>query len=239
MFYVRIAGIPIRVDNRYPYIRQLCEEYVTQDQEAAFAVGATEEEILKERKEGELFSEGYYESLCIYRKICGGLARYQGFLLHSAAVSVDNRAYVFAAPSGTGKTTHLRLWLEEFCGRAEVINGDKPIFRFVEDILYVCGTPWCGKEQMGKNTIRRVQAICFLEQGRENHIRRFKPHEISQRLFRQVFIPRERKEFEQFWPLMEKLVSRERFYLLQCNREPEAAQLAYRVMREENQDAEN
>ena len=66
---------------------------------------------------------------------------YGAFLMHAAVVEVDGIAYVFTAPSGTGKSTHVQLWLDHFGPRARVLNGDKPLFRFEGNTLYACGTP--------------------------------------------------------------------------------------------------
>ena len=231
MFCIEIAGIPVGIDNRYSYVRKLCIGYET-DWQPAFTVRATEEEILTEQKGESQFSLGYCESLCLYRHICCKLVHYDAFLMHSSVVAMDDgMAYAFAAPSGTGKTTHTRLWLQQFGSRAQVINGDKPVYRFLDQRLYACGTPWQGKEQMGNNLICPVQAICFLEQSPNNEIRPLQPAEINSRIFRQILIPKEEQDFDRFWPLLERLVTSVNFYLLKCNREPEAAQLAYQTMR--------
>lgn len=230
MFCIKIADIPIGIENRYPYIRRLCEGYETEEK-PAFTVAVTEEEILKEQNGDNRFSKGYCESLCIYRNICFALAKYDAFLMHSAAISMDGEAYVFAAPSGVGKTTHIRLWEEEFGNRIQVINGDKPIFRFIDGSLYVCGTPWRGKEGLGCRRMCPVRAICFLKQGPENRIRPLNTGEVSGRIFSQILIPKNQKDFEHFWPLLERMVTSQKFYELECNRQPEAAQLAYQTMR--------
>ena len=139
MFCVKIADIPIGIENKYPYIRHLCKNYIETEKTPAFTVCVTEEEILEEQNGNLRFHKGYCEGLCIYRKICYALGKYDAFLMHSAVVSVDNIGYAFAAPSGVGKTTHIRLWLELFGQRAQVVNGDKPIFRFIDGALYACG----------------------------------------------------------------------------------------------------
>lgn len=231
MFCIKIANIPIGIDNRYPYVRNLCEDYEINDEEPDFTVSATREEILAEQNGDRRFSYGYCESLCIYRKICTHLLQYDAFLMHSAAIALDDEAYVFAASSGVGKTTHIRLWQQEFGGRVSVINGDKPIYRFMEDDLYVCGTPWRGKEGLGSNIMRPVRAICFLERDPGNHIRPLNIDEISRRIFSQVLIPQETEDFDRFWSLLERMVTSEKFYELKCNRQPEAARLAYQTMR--------
>ena len=231
MFCIRIADVPIGIDNRYPFIYRQCKGYITDSDEPEFTVRVSEEEILEEQKGDMRFSNGYCESLCLYRKICSKLPAYGAFLMHSAVIAVDDVAYVFSAPSGVGKTTHIRLWLEQSGQRARVVNGDKPIFRFVGETLYACGTPWKGKEDMGSNIMCPVQAICFLEQSPQNHIRPLSMEEVTGRIFHQILIPKDQEDFDCFWPLLEKMMTMVDFYLLQCNRKPEAAQLAYRTMR--------
>ena len=76
-----------------------------------------------------------------------------------------------------------------------------------------------------------VQAICFLEQSPQNHIRPLSMEEVTGRIFHQILIPKDQEDFDCFWPLLEKMMTMVDFYLLQCNRKPEAAQLAYRTMR--------
>lgn len=231
MFCIKIADIPIGIENRYPYVRRLCGGYETETEKPAFTVSVTEEEIRKEQDGESCFSEGYCESLCIYRKICYALIRYDAFLMHSAVIAMDQEAYVFTAPSGVGKTTHIRLWQNRFGSRVQVINGDKPIYRFIGDKLYACGTPWRGKEYLGNNMMCPVRAFCFLKQGTENHIRELSVSEVSRRIFSQILLPPDKEDFDRFWLLLERMVTSESFYELECNRQPEAAVLAYETMR--------
>ena len=233
MFCIEIAGIPIGIDNRYEYIERLCRGYEIEGKEPDFTVSVSEEEIEKAQnpEKEKRFSNGYVESLCLYRKIGFQLAKYQTFLMHSAVVTVDGKAYAFTAPSGTGKTTHIRLWLEMLGDRAQVLNGDKPLYRFIDGVLYACGTPWQGKEHMGENIMRPVQGICFLEQSPENHIRALSASEVTWKIFRELLIPEEEEELDRYWVLLEKMLDTVPFYLLECNRELEAARLSYETMR--------
>ena len=231
MFCIEMAGIPIGIDNRYEYIERLCRGYEIEGKAPDFTVSVTEEELQKAQDAERPYSSGYLESLCLYRKICLRLAKYQAFLMHSAVVAVDEKAYVFTAPSGTGKTTHIRLWLEMLGERVQVLNGDKPLYRFIDGVLYACGTPWQGKEHMGENIMRPVQGICFLEQSPENHIRTLSASEVTRRIFRQLLLPQEEEELDRYWALLEKMLDTVPFYLLECNRDPEAAHLSYETMR--------
>ena len=231
MFCVQLAGIVIEIDNRYEHIHRICKDYIVEGKEPSFTVHVTGEEILAEQNGDTFFSKGFYEGECLYCKMCAGLAQYGGFLMHGAVVAVDGEAYIFTAPSGTGKTTHMRLWLDRFGDRAEVVNGDKPILRFIGDTLYACGTPWQGEENYGNPIMRPVRAVCFLEQAKENCIRRLNMHDISDRIFRQVWMPKDQRSFDFFWPLLDRFVTTTDFYLLRCNRDPEAARLSYETMR--------
>ena len=231
MFCIKIADIVVGIENKYSYIEHHCRKYIVRDQQPAFIVSATEEEILDEWNEKHKHTICYLEGLCLHKKIGCKLAQFGAFYFHAAVIAVDGVAYAFAAPSGTGKTTHIRLWMKEFGDKVEIVNGDKPILKYKGDILYVCGTPWRGKEGLGKNIERPLQAVCFLEQSSENHIQQLGIPDVNKRIFQQILLPREKDNFNCFWPLLEKMVTTTDFYLLQCNQEPEAAELAYRTLR--------
>lgn len=238
MFRIKIADLTIRIDNRYEYVRHLCSQYLTEGEEEDFDVAASEEEIQEEAEnhyagnKNNGFSLPYCESLCLYRNLCRKLIGFDAFLMHSAAIEVDGNAYVFAARSGVGKTTHMKLWLAEFGGRARVINGDKPVYRFLDGKLYAYGTPWCGKERFGNNITAPVKAISFLEQSPDNHIRKLEYGEVVSRIFHQLLMPCEEEAVTCFLAMVDRMISVTDCYLLQCNREREAALLAYGTMAE-------
>lgn len=230
MFCIKLAGIPIGIENRYSALQRICRDYIT-GEEPLFTVSASEQELLEEQAGRKEYSLAYCESLCVYRNLCQKLPHYGAFLLHSAVLAVDGAAYAFTAPSGTGKTTHLRLWQQLLGDKVRVVNGDKPIYRFIGDTLYACGTPWQGKEHLGCNMMQPLQAFCFLEQSPTNEIRRLSSEEVSNRIFHQILIPSDPSDFDRFWPLLERLVTTIDFYLLRCNMDLEAAQLSYETMR--------
>lgn len=92
------------------------------------------------------------------------------FCFTCSAVALDGQAYLFTAPSGTGKSTHTRLWREVFGERAVMVNDDKPLIQVREDAIYVCGTPWNGKHNLDSNQKVPIKGICLLERGTVNHI---------------------------------------------------------------------
>ena len=190
MFCIEIAGLLIGIHHRFAFLPAQCGAYLT-CQPPRFTVCASDEALFREAAADRRYPPlsppnrfaperpwGYYESLCVCRAICRRLPFYDAFLIHAAALEVDGAAYLFAAPSGTGKTTHARLWQQQLGPKAHFINGDKPVLRVLDGTFFACGTPWNGKEGLGANLVCPVGGICFLERGTENRIRRLAPAEL-------------------------------------------------------------
>ena len=116
---------------------------VNEGYEPDIEVSVTDEEIETEYAgyRAESVSRALCESTCIYRAIARKLIAFQAFVMHGAVLELDGKAYVFTAKSGVGKTTHTKLWVEYFEGRASYINGDKPIIRCKDGVWYAYGTP--------------------------------------------------------------------------------------------------
>ena len=91
-------------------------------------------------------------------------------LFHAAAVRLDGRGYMFLGKSGTGKSTHARLWLENIPG-AELMNDDNPAVRVNPDgTAMVYGTPWSGKTPCYRNIRAPLGGIVLLSQAPYNKI---------------------------------------------------------------------
>ena len=98
-------------------------------------------------------------------------------LFHSSVVSYQGKAYMFLGASGTGKSTHSRLWLKYIEG-TELINDDNPVVRIHDDgAIWVYGSPWSGKTPCYRNVSYPLGAIVLLAQAPQNIIRRLKPIE--------------------------------------------------------------
>lgn len=231
------AGFPFRMEMNYEYTVRFCSDYEVSEEEAeameepVFCVRATDEEIQAEIDGG--LEYGNYtvkqtaENVALYRKICDEMADRQTALFHCSAIEVDGRAYLFGAPSGTGKSTHVRLWKERFGERAVVINDDKPLVRFQEDAIFVWGTPWCGKHGINTNKKSPVKGICFLEQGKENHIARLNPIDSYIRILRQIYFPKDEKKRTEVFRMAKRLAEQVPAYLLTCDISQEAVSVSY------------
>ena len=150
-------------------------------------------------------------------------------------MDAKGKAVLFTAQSGVGKTTHLRLWLDQIPG-AFVVNGDKPLLRFQDGNWQACGTPWAGKEGMQTNVIMPLSAICFLERGKQNEIERVPFMEYYPLLFQQIYRSPEPESMIKTMELLKKIGGTVPLFRLRCNMEPEAARVAFHgVFGEENE----
>lgn len=91
--------------------------------------------------------------------------------IHSSVAVKDAGAVLCLGESGTGKSTHTRLWRENIEG-ATLLNDDSPIIRFIDGKSIVYGSPWSGKTHCYKNECVAVRAIIRLSQAPHNKIRR-------------------------------------------------------------------
>jgi hypothetical protein len=150
-------------------------------------------------------------------------------LLHCAVLEYEGKGYAFLGRSGTGKSTHTRLW-KKYLGTPKMINGDKPILECVGDKFLAYGTPWRGKESWGMRASAPLYGLCFLEQAKENSIRKLTPSEVSSRLFGQILLPESEENTIATLELADKLIATTPAYLLKCDISKEAVKLSFEAM---------
>lgn len=152
------------------------------------------------------------------------LLHHNGFMLHASAISYEGQGILFSAPSGTGKTTHTKLW-EKAYDSAFILNDDSPIIRFMEDNkAYVCGSPWAGASGEGRNAIVPLKAIVFLQQGATNEICRLQTLQALQWLLGCVNRPVEKGLMDKLFTLIHLLLSDTPCYLLKCRPDLDAVE---------------
>ena len=226
-----IAGLRIQIENQYEYTNRFCKGYLSEDQTSPVDITArvTEEEFLAEKKLSAQFSDGYIENICLYRSICLQLPKFNRFLLHSSVLEYNGEGYAFLGRSGTGKSTHTKLWLK-YLPNTQVLNGDKPIIAYTENGFIVYGTPWQGKENWGHNGKAYLQGLCFLEQAPVNTIRKLTSAETANRVFTQVLLPDNEEAVVATLDLLDKLVLNVPAYLLGCTISEEAVKTSFESM---------
>ena len=239
-FKIKLAGVTVAIHSLYDDVYTMCRDYLTDDDEA-FTVTVRPEDIAFEREKSVRqamaehrpvgqYPDAYLETLAVYRQIAVRMLDYSTCLMHGSAVAVGDEAFLFTAPSGVGKTTHTGLWLSHIPG-AFIVNGDKPLIRADESGAVVCGTPWSGKEALNTNVSVPLSAICVLTRGEQNHIEPISFGEICPILFAQIYKPTGRDDVVKTMTVIKNLAQTVRFYRLRCNRDPQAAFVAYNGMR--------
>lgn len=245
-FRIKLAEQNIAISARYPYVKEYCREYLTEG-EPEFSVCISPEDIAFEREksaredqmEGRAirhFPDAYLETLAVYRRIAEKLLDDDILLFHGSAISVDGAGYLFTAKSGTGKSTHTRLWREKFGDRAVMVNDDKPLLRIGKNGVTVYGTPWDGKHRLSTNLAVPLKGICVLERGRKNRIVSISKRDAYPMLLQQSYRPDAAAAMMKTMALVNELSSLVSLYRLQCNMEPEAAETAYIAMKERKEE---
>ena len=237
-FTVCLAGINVEVMSIFDEVYDFCCDYLT-DASPDINVTVTNEDIAYEKivniRESQFegipivdYSDSYLETLAVYRKIATKMLEYDTFLMHGAVVAVGDKAWLFTAPSGTGKTTHINLWLKNIQG-SYVVNGDKPLIHIGEECT-VYGTPWAGKEGMNRNVGVKLCGIVFLNRGKDNRIEKVSLSQVLPVLIQQSYRPKTRPELEKTLSLLSRLGRKIPMYQLYCNMNDEAALTAYNVL---------
>jgi hypothetical protein len=170
--------------------------------------------------------EYLYTGFDFYKK----LLQHGGLMLHSSAVVVDGRAYLFTADSGTGKSTHTGLWLKKFGDRAYILNDDKPAIRREEDGWYAYGTPWSGKYDISRNLRVPLAGIACVNRGAENSIQPFGGLEAIQAILKQVNRPKGMEFRMSLMELLDRLLTEVPVWKLYCNMDLSAAEVSYSAM---------
>ena len=240
LFSVKVAGCVAEVRTCHQTTMNRCSSYLT-DGTPDFSITISQSDIDFERTKSaredvlegipeRQFSDAYLETLAVQRKITEELFQYDTLLFHGSVVAVDGVGYLFTAKSGTGKSTHTRLWREVFGERAVMVNDDKPFLRITEGGVFACGSPWNGKHGLGTNITVPLKAICILDRGETNEICPIEAKDALFMLLQQSNRPQDPRKMPLYLNLLDRLAAGVDFYHLHCNMDPEAATIAYRAM---------
>lgn len=247
-FTIKVAGRVARVNAIFDSTREYCADYLC-DAEPEIALRITAEDIRFEREKSRLerrteglppleFSDAHLEITAVQRQLAEWLLANDTLLFHGSVVAMDGAAYLFTAISGTGKSTHTRLWREVFGDQVTMINDDKPFLLIKEDGITAFGSPWNGKHRLGSNASAPLRAICILERGEVNRICPISGKDAVKILLQQSNRPRTPQLLPTYLNLLDRLAAGVRFYRLQCNMDPQAALVAYEGMSRSGKDGE-
>lgn len=240
-FSMKIAGCVGAITSLFGSTPQYFRPYLTEEpphfsytvrwDDIAFEKNFLYEEALAEGFRVRSFPDPYLERAAIQRSFAEHLFHRSTLLFHGSAVAVDGKAYLFTAKSGTGKSTHTRLWREAFGPRAQMVNDDKPFLHITDSGIFACGAPWSGKHGLDSNITVPLAGICILVRGQENRIRPITPEDAFPMLLKQSNPPMDTALLPRFEALVHTLSRSVPLWHMECTRDPEAAQVSYRAMK--------
>ena len=236
----KMAGKVVEINSLYDEVHTYCADYQT-DETPDYFVTTTQGDIDSEReksaREDEIegvpvrhFFDSYLEELAVYRKIAEQMIVFDTILFHGSVIAVDGIGYLFTAKSGTGKSTHTKLWRDYFGDRAVMVNDDKPLIDVGTNGVTVYGTPYNGKHRRGNNIAVPLKAICILTRAEENHIEPITVKQAYPLLVQQVYRTPDSVKMMKTLTLIDTLTEQVRFYRLGCNMELSAAKIAFEGM---------
>ena len=205
---------------------------------ADLVVSVTQADIDAERERStdeRSWSDAYLETLAVLRRIAEWAPQHRRLLVHGAVIQYGGRAYLFTAPSGTGKSTHIRLWRRYLGAAVGVINGDKPLMlvpEAPEAAPVVYGTPWSGKEGWQENASAPLAGICLLSRAEPGApcIDRISAADALDRIIRQVYLPSNALAVANALELIDALLARVPVYDLAVDMSEDAVRTSFETL---------
>ena len=224
-FNIKLADEIFDISTNYNCTYEICKEFEVFEPASisiAISLEDLDDEIeIAEKKMGiDSPSRVHIENIALFRKVVLALIDYGVLLLHGAAIGFRDQGYIFTAPSGTGKTTHILKWIDNL-PEAFVVNGDKPFVKISNgngiSNAYICGSPWAGKENLYTNAKVPLKAIILMQRSELNRIKKISFLEAFPALLSQVHIPSDEEKMLKTLKLMAILNSAVSFYSFEFN----------------------
>lgn len=237
-FCLEIAGQVAAVTSLFESTPHHFSRYLT-DRDTDFSIVITPDDLRFEQHDADVeaaeegfrqrnFPDPFLERAAIQRQFAEYLLERNTILLHGSTLALDGKGYLFTARSGTGKSTHTRLWREVFGSRVQMVNDDKPFAQISATGITVWGSPWSGKHGLDTNIGVPLAGICLLERRSKNIIRQAEPAQLKELL--KGFRPRTEAQTASYDALLEQLLQQIPLWHLYCNKNPDAATIAFEAM---------
>lgn len=222
-----IAGLTVDMDVSGRTQRQAEPYRISAEGPADITLTCDDQKVLELNPDLKDLDTAQYMGTGVY--FARALLAHEGTYLHSSAVLLDGKAYLFSANSGTGKSTHTEKWCRLF--GATYLNDDKPALRRINGVWMAYGTPWSGKHDLSSPEGAPIGGIVLLKRGEENAIQPASlanavPFVMSQSLWRL-----NKEQMQSQLTLIDDLMRSVPVWELTCRNDDEAAILSHRVVR--------
>ena len=151
--------------------------------------------------------------------------------IHSSCIVYNDKATLFLGESGTGKSTHTRLWRESIEG-ATLLNDDSPMIRVEEGKVWAYGSPWSGKTPCYKQERYELAGCVRLSQAPYNQMRRLSVLQAYGAIHPSCppEFAYDGKLYDYVSCFIDRLISNVKFYHLACLPNREAAELSCKTL---------
>ena len=225
MMNYKFANKVFKIESLYDSFSIYANEYITNEQED-YVINIQQEHIdnwLNDHPEDNAYTRDYIETLVIHKIVAEILSDFNTYIIHGSAVSIDNEGYIFIAPSGVGKSTHVRLLKGKLNNRLVYVNDDKP---FIDNNFNLYGSPWDGKERLSNNIKTSLKGIFILNRGIVPSFEKLSSLEATQLLYQAIYIVNE----EQALDYVIKLASLFPVYRINVNMDSESIEQTIKLM---------
>ncbi len=218
----KIADVTVSITPQSEYFKEMLSPWLTQEEKADLTLPS----FSPEREIPDTL-----------RSLSDALLRqFDGLYLHAGALRYKGKVYLFIAPSGTGKSTHLSLWKQHVGEKAEILCGDKPLLRRIDGVWKVYGTPWKGKERQGINDSGILGGLFLLSRGEQNEVAPLSLLHALPELVRSTVFPDDMEGRGKLLELLESLLQSVRLARLTCTQDKRAVDTVKQYIEDNHED---
>lgn len=224
-----IADFIVQIDPKSEKLKKLCQPFLYKgERKAEFSAIPSDSYInsLKNRMiEGTTVEQA--EELATASIFNHEIIHRGAMLIHSSALVFGCKAYLFSAESGVGKSTHTKMWLDNFGDKVHILNDDKPVVKIKSGVPFCCGTPFDGGSGIANNGTVPLGAVVFIERSDTNFVTIPETKEIVQRLYTSTVRFVNKTDGQCLLFNFDNLIRHTNFFVLHCNTDVSAVRVAY------------
>lgn len=234
-FKIKLANTVFEINAFNETTKKYCIDFLC-DEEPRYVITMTKEDLENEihiSNDGKVYVNE--EISALYRKIADIFIEKGILVAHGSSFKVNDCGFIITARSGVGKSTHVRLLKQYLKDELVYINDDKPLLEINDEGITIHSSPWNGKERKGNNTSSTLKAIIFLNRGLENSYSKIdNKQDIYFRLMSQIYLPLEKSKRAKALKLIDILLKRINFYIINVNMNDDAPKMTYeRIIKNE------